>query len=147
MGIEVSMTWKGETKEKRMEGELLVTQALREWVEGYAAGRGNVPGVGRTALGHIVYLYEAYHGGPYATLILLPEVTGPDARVAKVPAAAMRSRLGEAMAASRLRGKEVFGDETGALGESMAKSFADFVALAERKEAETREPVMVTALM
>jgi len=57
----------------------------------------------------------------------------------------MRTRLGEAMAASRLRAREVFGDETGVLGGAMARSFADFVALAERKEAETGEPVTVTA--
>ena|SRR5208282_4422578 len=88
---------------------------------------------------------RAYHGGPYATLVLLPEVTGLEVRVAKVPAAAMRTRLGEAMAASRLRAREVFGDETGVLGGAMARSFADFVALAERKEAETGEPVTVTA--
>jgi len=139
------MTWKGQTEEERMKRELLVGRAFQEWVEEWIAGRGNVPGVGRTALGHIGYLYEAYHGGPYATLVLVPEVTEPDARVAKVPAAAMRTRLGEAMAASRLRARKFYGDETGALGEAMARSFADFVALAERKEAETGEPVTVTA--
>jgi hypothetical protein len=67
-------------------------------------------------------------------------------RTAKIPAAAMRSRLAEAMAAARERAKKFYGDEgTGTLGEAMAKSFADFVALAERKEAETGECVTVTA--
>ena len=37
MGIEVAMTWKGKTEEERMEGELLVTQVLREWAEGWTA--------------------------------------------------------------------------------------------------------------
>jgi hypothetical protein len=64
---------------------------------------------------------------------------------AKIAAVAMRSRLAEAMAASRVRSKKFYGDETGALGEAMAKSFVDFVVLAERKEAETGEFVTVTA--
>ena len=145
MGINIDMTWKGETEEERKTKELAIDRSVAEGVEGLAAGRINVPGVGRTALGHVGYLFEAYHGGPYATLVLLPEVTGPEVRVAKVPAAAMRSRLAEATAAARVRAREVFGDQTGAVGEAMAKSLADFVALAERKETETGEPVTVAA--
>jgi hypothetical protein len=49
------------------------------------------------------------------------------------------------VAASRLRARKLYGDETGVLGEAMAGSLADFVALAERKEGETGEPVTVTA--
>jgi hypothetical protein len=145
MGINIDMAWKGETEEERKTKELAIDRSAAEVVEGLVAGRINVPGTGRTALGHVGYLFEAYHGGPYATLVLLPEVTGPEVRVAKVPVAAMRSRLGEAMAASRLRARKLYGDETGVLGEAMAGSLADFVALAERKEAETGEPVTVIA--
>jgi hypothetical protein len=145
MGIEVEMTWKGETEEERKEKELSMARSIDELVEAWTAGRRNVPGVGRTALGHVGYLYEAYHGGPYATPILVPEAFEAADHAAKVPAAAMRSRLAASMAAARLRAREVFDDETGALGDAMAKSLADFVALAERKEGETGEPVTVTA--
>ena len=139
------MTWKGETQEERKEKELAMDKSIHESVETLLARRGNVPGVGRTALGHAGYLYEAYHGGPYATLVLVPEATGTEVLVAKIPAATMPSRRDQAMATSRLRATELFGDETGALGEAMARSFADFVALAERKEAQTGKPVTIIA--
>jgi hypothetical protein len=145
MGIDIDMEWKDKTEEEQKEKELAIFRAGQESVEALLARRGNDPGVGRTALGHVGYLYEPYHGGPYAAVILLPEVTGPQVRVAKVPAAVMRSRLQEAMASCRQRAKTLYGDETGAWGDAMAKSFSDFVDLAERKEVETGEMVTITA--
>jgi hypothetical protein len=124
MGINIKMTWKGSTEAERRERDRLIADAFGEWAEGWAAHAANVPGKGRTALGHLGYLYEGYHGDPYATRILVPEAFNSDSRQARIPAAAMRSRLREAMAASRQRAKAFYGDETGALGEAMAKGSA-----------------------
>ena len=145
MGIDVEMTWKGETVEERKERERAMVRSGVEWLEAWIADHRNVPGVGRTALGHTGYLYEAYHGGPYAARILVPEAFEAAGGGAKIPAATMLSRRDQAMDASRLRARKFYGDETGALGEAMARSFADFVALAERKEAQTGKPVTIIA--
>ena len=145
MGIDVEMTWKGENVEERKERERAMVRSGVEWLKAWVANHRNVPGVGRTALGHIGYLRESYQGGPYATRIPVPETFQAADGTVKIPAAAMRLRLAEAMAAFRVRARKFYGDETGVLGETMAKSFADFVALAERKEAETGEFVTVTA--
>lgn len=146
MGIDIDMTWKGKTEEECREKELAIDRAAEElWKVWMSAGFRNVPGVGRTALGHVGYLYEAYNAAPFATPILVPEAFEAADHTAKIPAAAMRSRLAEAMAACRQRAKTFYGDDdTGALGKAMAKSLADFVALAERKEIETGGPVTIT---
>lgn len=43
--------------------------------------------------GHAGYLREAYHGGPYATHILVREAFESDTCEAQIPAAVMRERL------------------------------------------------------
>ena len=46
-----------------------------------------------TTAGHTGYLREAYHGGPYATKILVREAFEADNCEAEIPAAVMRERL------------------------------------------------------
>lgn len=46
-----------------------------------------------TTSGNVGYLREAYHGGPYATKILLREAFESDNGKAEIPAAVMRERL------------------------------------------------------
>jgi hypothetical protein len=43
--------------------------------------------------GHVGYLREAYHGGPYATRILVREAFESENSTAEIPAAVMRERL------------------------------------------------------
>jgi hypothetical protein len=43
--------------------------------------------------GHVGYLREAYHGGPYATRILVREAFESENNAAEIPAAIMRERL------------------------------------------------------
>ena len=46
-----------------------------------------------TTSGHVGYLREAYHGGPYATKLLVREAFENDTCRAEIPAAIMRERL------------------------------------------------------
>lgn len=46
-----------------------------------------------TVSGNVGYLREAYHGGPYATKILVREAFEADKGEAEIPAAVMRERL------------------------------------------------------
>lgn len=54
--------------------------------------KGQYTGMSTTS-GHVGYLREAYHGGPYATKILLREAFESDNGEAEIPAAVMRERL------------------------------------------------------
>lgn len=99
-----------------------------------------------TEHGHVGYLREAYHGSPYATRHLVAEAFDCDEGQAKIPAAVLRERLPETIRLAKERRRVVYGvqgpiadDEPG------IQSFADFVALCERKEAETGEPVTILA--
>jgi len=60
--------------------------------------------------GHVGYLREAYHGGPYATELLVPEAFKTETGKIQISAAAMRNRLKEkqdATNAIRVREAEV----------------------------------------
>lgn len=46
-----------------------------------------------TTAGHVGYLREAYHGGPYATRILVREAFESESCSAQIPAAVMKERL------------------------------------------------------
>lgn len=46
-----------------------------------------------TTAGHVGYLREAYHGGPYATRILVREAFDAEECSAQIPAAVMKERL------------------------------------------------------
>jgi hypothetical protein len=71
MGIDIYLEWDG------MEEEEKTAQAT-----GFSTTSGNVG-----------YLREAYHGGPYATRILVREAFEADDCRAEIPAAIMRERL------------------------------------------------------
>lgn len=141
-----------------------------------------------TTAGSTGYLREAYHGGPYATKILVREAFEAEDCVAKIPAKVLRQRLtnvtepalgcdgghkaaeliasmlaqigatveGGAPApgrtepmtveeAIRVRCRTLYPDSGEEYVEAVVKSFRDFVALAEKKEAETGKPCTVYA--
>jgi hypothetical protein len=119
VGIDVYMRWTGQTeaeKEAQYTGFSIVH-------------------------GHVGYLREAYHGEPYATHVLVPEAFASD-DVVPIPAATMRARLTATEAAVEQRHRTVY-DDADAVIECYKQSYRDFVALAERKEAELGEPVRV----
>lgn len=126
MGIDIYMRWNGQTEEEK-----------KAQITGFSI-----------AHGHVGYLREAYHGAPYATEVLVPEAfdaeeTGDDEeedRGVPISAKVLRERLPDALDACRRR----YRDEPRCI-EWSTKSFTDFVELAERKEAETREPVRIIA--
>ncbi len=171
MGIDVYLQWKGQTEEE--------TQAQ---YTGFSIDAG-----------HTGYLREAYHGGPYATHILVREAFESENQKAQIPAAVMRERLtsvtepargcdggskaaeliyemmraarGDAIQCDgaaqpfathrtdpqtveeciRTRCALVYRDMPPEEVEEYVKSFRDFVALAEQKEAQTGEPCTVYA--
>jgi hypothetical protein len=71
MGIDIYLEWDGMDKEEK------AAQAT-----GFS-----------TVAGEVGYLREAYHGGPYATRILVREAFESDNQRAQIPAAIMRKRL------------------------------------------------------
>lgn len=71
MGIDVYLSWSGMTK-KDKENQMVGFSSIH---------------------GHVGYLREAYHGGPYATKILVREAFEAKSCKAKISAAVMRERL------------------------------------------------------
>jgi hypothetical protein len=71
MGIDIYLKWPGMTDEEK-----------QNQITGYSTTSGNVG-----------YLREAYHGGPYATKILVREAFEASECEAQIPAATMRMRL------------------------------------------------------
>lgn len=71
MGIDIYLSWKGMTKKEK-----------KAQISGFSVTHG--------AYG---YLREAYHGGPYATKILVREAFEAKDCKAKIPAAVMEERL------------------------------------------------------
>jgi hypothetical protein len=114
MGIDVYMRWKGQSKDEK---EAQFT--------GFS-----------TVHGHIGYLREAYHGGPYATTALCGEDGGI------VSASELKARLPEALKACEIRERTIYKGDDAAVAQRQ-KAFIDFVALAEQKEKETGEPVEI----
>jgi hypothetical protein len=82
MGIDIYLAWEGQTAEER---------------------RGQIAGFSVTA-GRAGYLREAYHGGPYATEILVREAFDSPSAEAQIPAATMRERLTNVTEPSRSPG-------------------------------------------
>ena len=83
MGIDVYLEWDGQEDERN------------------AAGNDSKPGLFNVTDGHVGYLREAYHGGPYATRLLVPEAFESETCKAAIPAATMRHRLTNATRAAR----------------------------------------------
>ena len=102
MGIDVYLNWNGKTEEEK-EAQLT----------GFS-----------TVHGHAGYLREAYHGGPYATKVLVPEAfdarsdhtcgTGAEesceaCRGVHIPAATLRDRLRRTLIAALCRDAMLYG--------------------------------------
>jgi hypothetical protein len=75
MGIDVYLEWEGQKEEREK------------------AAAEDTPHLFSTTDGHVGYLREAYHGGPYATKILAREAFDADNCRAEIPAAVLRERL------------------------------------------------------
>jgi hypothetical protein len=113
MGIDVYMRWNGQTKEEK-EAQLTGFSI----VHGYTG-----------------YLREAYHGEPYATRILVPEAFFVED--IRISAKILRERLPKTLEACEERYKNDI------YKEQAKQSYIDFVELAERKEKETGQPVLI----
>ncbi len=98
-----------------------------------------------TVHGYVGYLREAYHGEPYATQSLVPEAfESPDGK-AQIPAAILRERLAHVLALARQREIELYHETDEREIAAVLKSYEDFVALCERKEKETGQPLTIIA--
>lgn len=75
MGIDVFLEWEGQEEERAN------------------ASAEDKPAWFSATDGHVGYLREAYHGGPYATKILVREAFDSETCRAEIPAAVMRERL------------------------------------------------------
>jgi hypothetical protein len=124
MGIDIFAQWKGQTEKE---------EAAQ--FTGFSVEHG-----------HVGYLREAYHGSPYATRHLVAEAfDSPDGQ-AKIPAKTLRRRLPKTIRLAKERERRVY-KRKGRIPDDdpVIKSFTDFVALCERKERETGEPVTIIA--
>lgn len=146
MGIDVFLSWDGMTKEDR-----------EKQYTGFD-----------TTMGRVGYLREAYHGGPYATRLMLPEAFAADEqdcpehtgrkgchdypfwgeekhegcecieRGVHIPTDVLIGRLEETCETVIRRAKEVYKEDIGP-DDPTVKSFIDFVRLAEKLEREGKE--------
>ena len=92
--------------------------------------------------GHVGYLREAYHGGPYATKVLLPEAwideeERDEGGAISIEASTLRNRLPKTLEAAAIRNRENY---SGRDEEMVLKSFKDFVDLAEDLEKKNGKP-------
>ena len=133
MGIDILLSWDAMTGEER-----------NAQLTGF-----------RIDAGHVGYLREAYHGGPYATQLLVPEafhtqqLGGAAAREAGfdvderaavcIAGATLRGRLDAVCGVVIRRAAKVYGD-TLTLDSPEVRAFVDFVALVEHLEREGRCP-------
>jgi hypothetical protein len=126
MGIDIYAEWHGMTGDER---------------------NAQIVGFDPTA-GHVGYLREAYHGEPYATHVLLPELFDENSDVgneADIPAVLLRERLPAALAAAEQREKVLYGETDPLEIKRVLNSYRNFVALCERKERETGKPCTIRA--
>jgi hypothetical protein len=123
MGIDIYMEWEGQTEAEK---------------------KAQITGFSVTA-GRVGYLREAYHGDPYATRALVPEAFFSHDGKAAIPARTMRDRLDTARAAVEVRERTIYKQTDAKAIAKVAKSFSDFVRLAERMEKKTGKPVVVVA--
>jgi hypothetical protein len=119
MGIDIYLTWDGITPEEE-----------KKQITGFSIQHG-----------HVGYLREAYHGGPYATKVLVPEAFEDDAEIS---ADVLESRLPAALQAYTDRCWKIY-KEVVDENDPGVKSFRDFVALARTKETQTGKPCRVHA--
>ena len=122
MGIDIYMQWDKQSEDEK-QGQILGFS-----IEGGFAG----------------YLREAYHGAPYVTQFLVKGAFESDENETHIPCAVLRERLPEALKLHVQRHKDIYG-ETIRDTDPSARSFEDFVALAERLEAEGKNPTIVAS--
>ena len=92
--------------------------------------------------GHVGYLREAYHGGPYATKVLLPEAwideeERDEGGAISIEASTLRHRLPKTLEAAAIRNRENYANRD---EDAVLKSFEDFVNLAEDLEKKNGKP-------
>ncbi len=148
MGIDIYMYWKDQTDEEK-----------KAQFTGFSV-----------ASGHVGYLREAYHGGPYATRVLMPEAFAaceedvgdgpgqcpkawfyqfPDGAdpsdsypCARIPVDVLKGRLEAAVEAAATRERVIYKDKPSQTKPGPVKSLIDFVALYEKLDTEGREPAI-----
>ena len=86
---------------------------------------------------------EARDGEPYATMALVPEAF--DMHRAAIYAEKLQARLPAALEIAEQREREIYGSTDNAEINRILQSYADFVELCARKEAETGEPCLIVA--
>jgi hypothetical protein len=123
MGIDIYAHWKGQTDEEE------AAQCT-----GFSVLHG-----------HVGYLREAYHGEPYATKHLCREAFDSGNGSAAIPAAVLRERLPETLRLAEQREREIYEETDEKEIAEVLQSYRDFVALCERKEKETQQPVEIVA--
>ena len=119
MGIEIFASWRGI--------DAADAQAQRESAFDMTAG-------------HTGYLFEEYEEPQYATKYLCAEAIEKGG--ARIEASVLKERLPHALTLAERTARNINGDER--FIEATKQSFRDFVALCERKENETGEPVFVS---
>lgn len=122
MGVDIYLRWDGMTKDDEM-----------AQYTGFSIGHG-----------HVGYLREAYHGGPYATRVLFPETWESEDCEAAIPSKILRERLPAAIEAAIERARVVYGEEVGPESPEI-KSLKNFVELYERLEAEGKHPYILNS--
>jgi hypothetical protein len=108
----------------------------------YAEETGQTDRLGfNTLSGDAGYLREAYHGGPYATQVLLEEGWNDGDMDGEgnfeISASILRKRLPQTLKDAAQRNKTNY---DGDLEKEVLKSFKDFVELAEKLEKERGKP-------
>jgi hypothetical protein len=122
MGIDIYAHWKGQSADE-------TEVQTRQWLS--------------ISSGCTGYLREAYHGEPYATRYLCAEAFETD-NGAQIGAAVLRERLPHTLVLAEERARSIYNSDANEI-EEVKQSFRDFVALCEKKEQETGEPVRIIA--
>ena len=123
MGIDVYIKWDHQSEEER---------------EAQYTGFSNVHG-------HVGYLREAYHGGPYATQVLVPEGFVDYYEPTSIPSSTLLQRLPETLLTCKERFRVVYNKELND-DDPVLKSYTDFVHLYAKLEANGKNPkILVSA--
>jgi hypothetical protein len=116
MGIDIYLLWDGQTKKEK-----------KAQYTGFSVTHG-----------HVGYLREAYHGGPYMTEFLVAEAfKDSGGNGVCIPAKILRERLEQACEILKERSLKIYKEPA---TEDELRSVADFVALATKLEKEGKRP-------
>jgi hypothetical protein len=116
MGIDIYLNWDGKTEEDQ-----------KKQYTGFSEVHG-----------HVGYLREAYHGGPYATQVLIPEGfidedIPEDDKGVEISNDELQKRLPKVIKTIIIRYKKVYNEKITEDNDAI-KSFKDFVSLHKEKE-------------